>query len=147
VNPIFTLGYEQSSVAEFLTRLKNGRIERVVDVRDLPLSRRTGFSKTPLSEHLDKAGIAYQHLRALGAPKPLRDAVRGGGSWQDYEKGYGQVLAENEEALRELLKLSARERICLVCFERDPERCHRRLVAEAMRSEIRGGPDVQHIRY
>ena len=65
---IFTIGYEATTMAEFLAALTEAGVERVIDVRALPLSRRPGFSKTPLRAALAEVGIDYVHLRALGTP-------------------------------------------------------------------------------
>src|SRR5438309_10731697 len=75
---IFTIGYEGATVPEFIAALKNAGVERVIDVRALPLSRRPGFSKTPLKGALEEAGIEYIHLKALGTPAEGRAAARAG---------------------------------------------------------------------
>lgn len=67
---IFTIGYEGSTVGEFLAALRKAGIERVIDVRALPLSRRPGFSKTPLRNALAEAGVEYVHLKALARRQP-----------------------------------------------------------------------------
>ena len=63
---IFTIGYEGSTVGEFIAALKQACVSQVIDVRALPLSRRPGFSKSPLRAALEEAGIEYVHLKALG---------------------------------------------------------------------------------
>ena len=60
--------YQGKSVADFLGSLHKAWIELVIDVRELPLSRRRGFSKTPLSLALQEANIGYTHLRQAGNP-------------------------------------------------------------------------------
>src|SRR5262245_36925707 len=60
---LFTIGYEARTIEQFVVELRRKRISRVIDVRELPLSRRRGFSKTPLSSTLADAGIDYVHLR------------------------------------------------------------------------------------
>ena len=70
----FTVGYEGRTLDEFVQLLLAARVERVVDVRALPLSRRRGFSKTPLKCALAAQGIEYVHVRAAGNPyRNLRD--------------------------------------------------------------------------
>jgi uncharacterized protein (DUF488 family) len=66
VTRIFTIGYEGTTVAEFVAALKKAGVERVIDVRALPLSRSPGFSKTPLKAALEEQAIEYLHLKALG---------------------------------------------------------------------------------
>ena len=75
---IFTIGYEGATVPEVITALKRAGVERVIDVRALPLSRRPGFSKTPLRNALGESGIDYVHLKALGTPAEGRAAARAG---------------------------------------------------------------------
>jgi hypothetical protein len=73
---IHTLGYEGATLAEFITRLKMAGIMTVADVRQMPLSRKRGFSKTALAAALEKVGIDYVHIPALGCPKPIRERYR-----------------------------------------------------------------------
>src|SRR3982751_5880304 len=75
---IFTIGYEGTTVAEFLAALQAAGVKRVIDVRALPLSRRPGFSKTSLKNALAEEGIEYLHLKALGTPADGRSAARAG---------------------------------------------------------------------
>ena len=65
---IFTIGYEGRALDELLAMLAAEKIERVIDIRDLPLSRRHGFSKTPLGEALRGVGIDYMHMESAGNP-------------------------------------------------------------------------------
>ena len=75
---VFTIGYEATTMADFLAALARAGVQRVIDVRALPLSRRPGFSKTSLAASLAEAGIGYVHLKALGTPKRGRDAAKKG---------------------------------------------------------------------
>ena len=130
---IFTIGYEGVTVAEFLAALDAAGVERVIDVRALPLSRRLGFSKTPLRGALAEAGIDYVHLRALGTPAEGRAAARAGRQ-ADLERVYASQL-ELPEAIAQgaqMLALSEEKPSALLCFEREPAGCHRRLLLEAV---------------
>ena len=73
-----TIGYERATLDDVIGRLKRAGVEIVLDVRAVAASRRAGFSKTLLSGSLKAAGIDYLHLRALGTPKPGRQAARAG---------------------------------------------------------------------
>ena len=130
---IFTIGYEGATVAEFLAALRDAGVKRVIDVRALPLSRRPGFSKTPLRAALEEAGIEYVHLRALGTPADGRAAARAGRQ-ADLERIYAGQL-ELPEAIAQgaqMLGLAAEQPSALLCFEREPASCHRRLLIEAV---------------
>ena len=76
--PLATIGYEGATQADVIARLRAAGVEIVIDVRAVASSRRPGFSKTILAASLAEAGIDYLHLRALGTPKPGREAARAG---------------------------------------------------------------------
>jgi len=129
---IFTIGYEGTTVPEFIAALKQAGVERVIDVRALPLSRRPGFSKTPLRNALAEAGIGYVHLKALGTPKEGRDAAKKGDRatlTRVYDNQLGLPEAQMQAA--EMRALAAEKPSALLCYERDPSCCHRTLLLEA----------------
>ena len=130
---IFTIGYEATTMREFVAALSGAGVRRVIDVRALPLSRRPGFSKTPLRGALAEAGIAYVHLRALGTPASGREAARKG-RHAELERIYAGQL-ELPEAIAqgaEMLDLAAEMPSALLCFEREPGGCHRSLLLDAV---------------
>ena len=134
---LFTIGYEGATLQAVLDTLRAAGIERLVDVRALPLSRKPGFSKRTLAASLEEAGIAYTHLRPLGTPKPGRDAARRGDR-ATLERIYETHLATTEAqlALVEAANLAGASRSCLLCFEADPTCCHRTLVGEALPNPV-----------
>lgn len=144
-----TVGYEQSAPEDFIRRLQQHHVVKVVDVRADPVSRKPGFSKHQLQPLLAAADIDYVHVQTLGAPRELRAALRSSGSWWSYVKAYtSQVLSRSDQEVDFLISLAARDRISLLCFERDPRQCHRSLVARAMIARANGhNLQVQHIRY
>ena len=130
---IFTIGYEATTMGEFLAALVSAGVERVIDVRALPLSRRPGFSKSPLRAALAEAGIDYVHLKALGTPADGRAAARAGRQ-DDLERIYARQL-ELPEAIAQgaqMLELAREKPSALLCFERDPAACHRSLLLAAV---------------
>jgi uncharacterized protein (DUF488 family) len=136
---IFTIGYEGATVPEFLSALQSAGVERIIDVRALPLSRRPGFSKSPLRAALEEAGIEYIHLKALGTPSEGRTAARAG-RHSDLERIYaGQLeLPEAMAQSAQMLELSREKPSALLCMERDPVHCHRSLLLRAVapRAEV-----------
>jgi uncharacterized protein (DUF488 family) len=130
---IFTIGYEGATVPEFVAALKKAGVERVIDVRALPLSRRPGFSKTPLRGALEEAGIEYLHLKALGTPADGRAAARAG-RHADLERIYaGQLeLPEAIAQSAQMLHLAGEKPSALLCMEREPAHCHRTLLLKAV---------------
>lgn len=139
---IYTIGYEGLSLGQFLELLKVNAIERLVDIREAPISRKAGFAKAALSAAVETAGIRYSHVRALGCPKPIRDRQKATGDWARYSRDFRIYLAGQNDALAELRRTVASARTCLLCYEADFRRCHRSFVAEAV---ARAGEDIRHI--
>jgi uncharacterized protein (DUF488 family) len=129
---IFTIGYEAATMGEFIVALTSV-VERVIDVRAVPNSRRPDFSKTPLRNALAEAGIDYVHLRALGTPAAGREAARRG-RHGELKRIYADQL-ERPEAITEgaqMLELAREKPSALLCYERDPAGCHRTLLLAAI---------------
>ena len=139
---IFTIGYEGATVGEFIAALANAGVERIIDVRALPLSRRPGFSKSPLKAALQEAGIEYVHLKALGTPAEVRAAARAG-RHSDLERIYaGQLeLPEAIAQSAEMLELAREKPSALLCMEREPAHCHRTLLL----NDVAPGAEVVHL--
>lgn len=130
---VFTIGYEAATMQEFLSALKVAGVERVIDVRALPLSRRPGFSKTPLRGALEEVGIEYVHLKALGTPAEGRAAARAG-RHADLVRIYAGQLELPEAMVQsaQMQELAAEKPSALLCFEREPTHCHRNLLLKAV---------------
>ncbi len=134
---IFTIGYENATVGEFLAALQSAGVERVIDIRAVPNSRRPGFSKTPLRNALAETGIDYVHLRALGTPADGRAAARAGRQ-ADLERIYANQL-ELPEAIAQssqMVDLAGEKPSALLCYERDPAGCHRTLLLSAVTPDV-----------
>ena len=133
---IFTIGYENATVPDFVAALTNAGVKRVIDVRALPLSRRPGFSKTPLKGALGEAGIEYVHLKALGTPAEGRAAARAG-RHSELKRIYAGQL-ELPEAIAQgaqMIELAKEQPSALLCFEREPQHCHRQLLLDAVAAD------------
>ena len=129
---IFTIGYEGTTMAEFLVALKQAGVRQVIDVRAVPNSRRPGFSKTPLRNSLAEEGIDYVHLRALGTPADGRAAARAG-RIDDLKRIYaGQLeLPEAMAQTAQMVALAEEKPSALLCYEREPAGCHRTLLLKS----------------
>jgi uncharacterized protein (DUF488 family) len=139
---IFTIGYEGTTVSEFIAALKRAAVERVIDVRALPLSRRPGFSKSALRAALDEAGIDYVHLKALGTPADGRAAARAG-RHAELERIYAGQLELPEAMMQgaQMLELAREKPSALLCMEREPAHCHRTLLLNAVAADA----EVTHL--
>jgi uncharacterized protein (DUF488 family) len=131
---IYTIGYEGLSTGEFTDILQAHAIGVLIDVRELPLSRKKGFSKRSLSKIVTNIEVQYIHMRELGAPREVRHCLRETGDWSTYCKAYKDVLAKQSEALMKIASLAKSRRVCLMCFEDDYKQCHRSLITEKMQA-------------
>ncbi|UIJ43685.1 DUF488 domain-containing protein [Sphingomonas cannabina] len=129
---IYTIGYEGATFDEVVAALERAGVEQVIDIRALPLSRRPGFSKSTLAAGLAEHGIGYVHLKALGTPKPGRDAAKKGDRATLEAVYAGQLeLPEAQAEAARMRALAAEKPSALLCFERDPAVCHRTLLLAA----------------
>jgi uncharacterized protein (DUF488 family) len=125
---LFTIGYEGLALDQFLARLHAAKIDRVIDIRELPLSRRKGFSKTPLGEALRAAGIDYVHVRSAGNPyRKEEDAL----------VKYRVHIADATPVIEELAGHAKGHRAALLCYEADAATCHRSLVAPHLAKHLK----------
>lgn len=131
---LFTIGYEGLDPERLIDALARAGVARLADVRAVANSRKRGFSKTALRESLVAAGLGYEHLRGLGTPKAGRQAARADDAALMRTIYCDEVLdtADGGLALEALRVMAAQAPTCLLCFERDPGKCHRRILAERL---------------
>jgi uncharacterized protein (DUF488 family) len=129
---LYTIGYEQTPPQAVLDELESAGVKLLVDVRAVVSSRRPGFSKNQLAASLDERGIGYIHMKGLGTPKEGRLAARSG-DMKALERIYAKHL-KTPQAKEELDELSALVMkagpVCILCYERDHQHCHRKWIAE-----------------
>lgn len=139
---LLTLGYEGLDIESFVAKLRDTDTRALADVRKNPVSRKKGFSKRALSERLAVAGIEYRHFAALGVPSQNRrdlDPSRPEtytALFDYYETEILPAAAESLDALQQLLQFHGR--VALMCFEADPDFCHRSRLADILAHGIRG---------
>jgi len=131
---VFTIGYEGAAVDDVIATLKAAGVTQLADIRAVPRSRKPGFSKNILAARLEEKGIAYRHFRALGTPDEGRAAVRAGKP-EKMRRIFEKHMQEREpkSALKDLIAWAEQAPTALLCFEREPAHCHRRIVAGKMR--------------
>ncbi len=130
---IWTIGYERLLPPALLAELQAAGVERVIDVRHRPQSRRPGMSKTRLGDMLGDHGIAYEHRKALGTPPDLRHDFHAGrverarGAYREHVEATAPAQLDELAA-----ELEHGPRTALLCLEEDPAACHRRVLCEAL---------------
>ncbi|MGQ0560733.1 MAG: DUF488 domain-containing protein [Gemmatimonadota bacterium] len=132
---IYTIGHSTRSIDEFIELLKQNGIERLVDVRRFPGSKRyPHFGGEQLPIQLEAVGITYQHAEIFGGRRTPR-ADSPNQAWRNPQfRGYADHLdtPDFQVALSALIEQAGSERQVLMCAEAVPWRCHRQLIADAL---------------
>jgi uncharacterized protein (DUF488 family) len=142
---VLTIGFTKKTAEEFFTRLIRAGVKRVIDIRLNNVSQLAGFTKRDDLRYFLRtiAGIDYLHRPDLAPMQQILDAFKKSkGSWPVYERDFLALLAERgaERAVTPDLLHEA----CLLCSEEKPAQCHRRLVAEYLRSKW-GNVEISHL--
>jgi uncharacterized protein (DUF488 family) len=142
---IYTIGHSTRAIEDFLALLEGAQIERLVDVRRFPGSRRyPQFNREALAQSLADAGIEYLHRQSLGGRRrPAPDAPPS--AWRNEGfRAYADYMRTPEfhVALEELVALGRERRTVIMCSEAVPWRCHRTLISDALYAR---GVTVEHI--
>lgn len=133
LHEVYTIGYENAAIEDLIATLRLSNVDRVIDVRESPYSKRPEFSADALAASLKNYGIDYTHIRELGNPPAGREAMRIG-----HMAVFREIIAthldseKGQAGLERAVALAAEERVCLLCMERAARHCHRSLVAERL---------------
>lgn len=142
---VFTIGYEGYNVNDFFNDLMVNRVETIVDIRELPLSHKPGFSKTSLAATAFSYNLSYVHLTALGCPREIRHDYRKDKDWAKYTRRFKTYLQTQTAEIEALANRVQREQCCLLCAEADHFYCHRRYVADALVDYLGNDLVIKHL--
>jgi uncharacterized protein (DUF488 family) len=136
---IWTIGYERLLPGELVAELRAAGVQRLIDVRYRPQSRRAGVSKTRLGELCADNGIVYEHRRALGTPPDIRWYYKNNRSAEGAELFATHVETTAAGELDALAaELPGGPRTALMCLEADHLVCHRHTLTEHLRERVPG---------
>ncbi len=142
---LYTIGYEGIDIDSLIQQLKDNAVECLIDVRQIPLSRKRGFSKTALETSLAAERIQYVHLKELGSPKRLRERLKQTWDYRDFFKKMDAYLASRTDAIESAYQHVRRLVCCLMCFEHIAEHCHRTIVAKKIKERDGNGLRITNI--
>ncbi|MEG1884456.1 MAG: DUF488 domain-containing protein, partial [Clostridia bacterium] len=120
----------------FIQLMKTNKIDLVLDVREIPLSRKKGFSKSALSYCLQEYGIDYVHMKGLGSPKSIRDELHRTKDYSAFFHDYRWYVGRNFSYIQEAWEYVIDERTCLLCYESNYSECHRSIIAEILQNRM-----------
>jgi len=143
---VYTIGYEGWQLDDVVARLREQRVEVLIDIREKPASRKPGFSKTPLREALEDAGIEYVHVKELGSPSAIRYEYKSGGNKDSFFRAYrASSLKTQVDQLRTVLDAAREKTCCLMCLERHAMDCHRSAVSDLLKKLDGNGLRITHL--
>lgn len=125
---IYTIGYQGLTIDEFKSILIEKGIESIIDIRNVPLSHKYGFSKFWLIKHIPEFGIEYKSIPELGIPKNYRENLMGNNLWEKYKK----IIISKEGYIDNVAQILQEKPTVLMCFEAIPEQCHRFVLSEIL---------------
>jgi len=142
---LWTIGYAGRTPEGFLTTLHEAGVRCVIDVRELPLSRKRGFSKSGLQALLKSEGLEYLHQRDLGVPRALRHELKRGLALSDYLASFRERLVQQPASVAALARLASAQPSCLMCVEAQFQECHRAIVADVLQAAHVNQFEVHHL--
>ena len=142
---LYTIGYEGRNINEFVGRLKEFGVTRLIDVREIPLSRKKGFSKSALGQRLNEENIEYVHYKALGSPSEIRHKLKEDWDYHSFFEAFSSYLAGKMDVIEDVYQHLSNGINCLMCFEYNHEECHRSCVAKKIKEYDGNGLLIQHI--
>ncbi len=143
---LFTIGYEGADLREFLDCLERNAVECLLDVREIPFSRKRGFSKTPLARALEERGIRYVHFKELGSPGAIREELKAGRDYGKFFREMEEYLAAQIDGIEQAYSYIGRMTCCLMCYEKLADVCHRKIVASRIKERDGNGLEVEHLK-
>lgn len=142
---VFTIGFTKKNARTFFELLQRAGVRRLIDIRLNNESQLAGFTKKDDLEYFLKtiANIEYSHRPELAPSKEILDGYKKKKlTWADYEQRFQALLKERQ--VENLITVAELDNACLLCSEPKPGECHRRLVAEYLRSKL-GDIEIRHL--
>jgi len=124
---VFSVGYEKRSISELINVLRKKGVITLLDVRKLPVSRKSGFSKNGLRLALQTSGIAYRHIGAAGNPY-----WRTKNNMEDCLDSYRLYLMRRPSIVNMVSAQIHHGKTAILCYERRHDDCHRSVLLQAM---------------
>lgn len=146
---LYTIGFTKKSAHEFFTLLKNAGITILLDTRLNNVSQLAGYTKKDDLNFFTHSilGAKYLHSTNLAPTKQILEGYKKGEiSWERYEIEYNALLEKRDiKSYFPTLADLNKEKICLLCSEHTAQNCHRRLLAEYLRDNLKEKIEIIHL--
>lgn len=143
---IYTIGFSQKSAKYFFNLLRNHKIKQLIDIRENNTSQLSGFTKRGDLQFFLEVIInaSYIHMPELAPDKSIRKKYKETKNWEEYERDFLELLDERD-VVNLLKRVQYTSPFVLLCSEPEPDKCHRRLVAELIKKHIYPDAEVIHL--
>jgi hypothetical protein len=142
-----TIGYEGLTLESYLNRLLKHGVTLLCDVRRNAISRKYGFSKSTLSKGCEGVGIHYEHLPELGIASERRQDLKTQADYKALFEEYNRNILPRQGKSIERIRIWIQQgnHVALTCYERLPQMCHRRYIAESIEKELNAEFKTTHL--
>ena len=143
---VYTIGFTQTKAEQFFNQLKTNNVKKLVDVRLNNISQLAGYAKKSDLQYFLKeiCAVEYVHAPELAPTKEILDPYKKSkSSWDVYEDKFMNLM--DKRSIEKIFNINFFEDSCLLCSEKTPHNCHRRLVVEYLNSKWRSELKVVHL--
>jgi len=130
---LFTIGFTKKTAEEFFHLLQEAGVRKIVDVRENRGGQLAGFAKYPdIAFFVHRLlGMEYVHEPLLAPCPEIRNAYRKTRDWTEYERSFLELM-DQRKVLEQMTPNAFAGNVALLCSEAEPDKCHRRLLAEML---------------
>lgn len=142
---VWTIGHSTRDLQVFIKMLKSFHIEKLVDVRSYPGSRKfPQFNKEAMEISIPKEQIEYEHMRDLGGRRRTSKDSKNSNWRLASFRGYADYMEKDEfkAAIGELESIASTKRVAYMCAEAVWWSCHRSMISDYLKAN---GWKVMHI--
>ena len=135
---LFTIGFTKKNAETFFRKLEKAGVKKIIDIRLNNVSQLAGFAKKDdLAFFLrELCNCGYRHEPLLAPTKEILDGYKKKKiDWSEYETQFAKLMKNRE--VHTLISPEELDKACFLCSEPTPEKCHRRLVAEYLKSHLK----------
>jgi len=134
---LFTIGFTQKTAKEFFTTIKQAGVTKIIDIRLNNVSQLAGFAKkNDIVYFLKELCLCdYLHKPQFAPTKEILDEYKKKQiDWDEYEQRFKDLIKQRK--IENLIHEKELNNSCLLCSEPEPDKCHRSLVADYLKTKF-----------
>ena len=141
---VYSAGYEGETIDHFFNKIIKNGIKNIIDIRNNPVSRKYGFSKSQLVNNCSGLGLSYYEFPELGIISDKRKKLKTFADYKSLLDDYEKIIIESQNSsIKKVENIIKNHPSVLICFEKDYNYCHRNRLAKIISNDT--GLDIKHI--